>query len=35
MPVSKYRARSTCLSCGRQISGQVAAVMPTVREDDH
>ena len=36
MPVSKYRVRSTCLSCNRRIiSGQAVAVVTTVREDDH
>ena len=27
--------RSTCLSCGRRISGQIVAVVATIREDDH
>ena len=35
MPVSKYRVRSNCLSCGRRISGQVVAVVTTVRKYDH
>ena len=35
MPVSKYRVRSTCLSCNRRIRGQAAAVVTTVREDHH
>ena len=35
MPVSKYRVRSTCLSCNRRISGPAIAVLTTVREDDH
>ena len=35
MPVSKYRVRSTCLSCNRRISGPAVAVVTTVREDDH
>ncbi len=35
MSVSKYRVRSTCLSCNRRISGQVIAVVATVGEDDH
>ena len=35
MPVSKYRVRSTCLSCGHRTSGQAVAVFTTVREDDH
>ena len=34
MPVNKYRVRSTCLSCGLRIGGQVVAVVTTVREDD-
>ena len=35
MPVSRYRVRSTCLSCNRRISGPAVAVVTTVREDDH
>ena len=35
MPVSKYRVRSTCLSCNRRISGPTVAVVTTVREDGH
>ena len=35
MPVSRYRVRSTCLSCGRRISGLVVAVVTTIREDGH
>ena len=35
MPISKYRVRSTCLSCNRRISGPTVAVVTTVREDDH
>ena len=35
MPVNKYRVRSTCLSCGRRVSGQVVAVVTAVREDDY
>ena len=35
MPVSKYRVRSTCLSCNRPISGPAVAVVTTVKEDDH
>ena len=35
MPVSKYQVPSTCLSCNRRITGQVVAVVTTVREDDH
>ena len=35
MPISKYRVRSTCLSCNRRISGSVVAVVKTVKEDDH
>ena len=35
MPVNKYRVRSICLSCGRRITGQVVAVVTTVREDHH
>lgn len=34
MSVSKYRVRSTCLSCNRRITGQVVVVVTTVREDD-
>ena len=34
MPVSKYRVRSTSLSCGRRISGQVVSVVTTISEDD-
>lgn len=35
MMVSQYRARRTCLPCGRRISGQIMAAVTTVREDDH
>lgn len=35
MSVSKYRVRSTCLTCGRRITSQVVAAVTTVREDDH
>ena len=35
MPVSKYRVRSTCLSCNRRLSGPAVAVVTTVREDEH
>ena len=35
MPVSKYIVSSTCLSCNRRVSGQVIAIVTTVREDDH
>ena len=35
MPVSKYRVRSTCLSCNRRISGPAVVVVTTVREDEH
>ena len=35
MPVSKYRAHSTCLSCNRRISGPAGAAVTTVREDAH
>ncbi len=34
-PVSRYRVRSTYLSCNRRISGPAVAVVTTVREDDH
>lgn len=34
MSVSKYRMRSTCLSWSRRITGQVVAVVTTVRECD-
>ena len=35
MSISKFRVRSSCLSCNRRITGQVVAVVTTVREDDH
>ena len=35
MPTSRYRVRSTCLSCNLRISGPTVAVVTTVREDDH
>ena len=35
MTVSKYRVRSTCLSCNRRITGTAVAVITQVREDDH
>ena len=35
MPISKYRVRSTCLSCGRRVKGNVVAVVTTVKEDKH
>ena len=34
MTVSKYRVRSTYLSCGRRVSEPVV-VVTTAREDDH
>ncbi len=35
MTISKYRVRSTCLSCGRRVKGSVVAVVTTVKEDEH
>ena len=35
MSSSKYRTRSTCLSCNRRISGPAVVVVTNVKEDDH
>ena len=35
MPVSKYRVRSTCPSCGRRITARAVAAVTTIKEDDH
>lgn len=35
MSISKYRVRSTCLSCNRRISGPTVVVVTRIREDGH
>ena len=35
MSISKHRVRSTCLSCGRRISGPAVAVVTKIKEDNH
>lgn len=35
MSVSKYRVRSTCLSCGERVRGQCVVVVTRLLEDDH
>ena len=35
MPISKYRVRSTCLSCNTHIRGPAVAVVTNVKEDQH
>lgn len=35
VPISKYRVRSTCLSCGQRVKGNVVAVVTTIKGDEH
>ena len=35
MPISKYRVKSTCLSCGKNIAGPAVAVVTQIKEDNH
>ena len=35
MPISKYRVRSTCLSCNTRIRRPAVAVVTNIKEDQH